>query len=735
MGAGSSRKNLRVVATDSVRVSTVQTNNNIEIKGTNAENHGEVLEPTESQNEDMEDRLTSGKGNVKTVAVSEGLAKLKEQIATTIDDEHNRGEDVGEDESSMILTSFIEKNPKLEEALKKTRDHYKGLKEAFANGILATEEVEEHIKGLFSGYTNQHKPAKAVLTDFTVRLGLPKLAYDIITDRRNNCPELTKWDRETSTEKQPEENEASANTEKTESEKNDKKTSNPLELLQDNICLFLGALLNYSDLHDEFCLECNEVGMVQLFVEMSKELQDSIPHNVKYVEPKTQRLKKFTVRGKMLSRSLGTLHNFSKRVPTRANFASAQAVNSLLLPLLKAEITFYSAKSLLILAYLIDEQNNHLIMADEEPINFLIRLLRKAIETDYHRYLGFSARELAEGLTQIAINDNNKKTIVRSGAIPILVKMLENAKDDEERVNACNTLWTLAFDEENKKEIKKDAHASAELQKLLTSTNNEVKKAAAGALWEIEGKEKHAEDKQQSVKESDAKHVMISYQWDVQKLVIQIKNKLQADGFKVWMDIDEMGGSTLESMAKAVENASVILVCVSQKYKESPNCRSEAEYTYQLHKDIIPLMMDGKYRPDGWLGFIVGSKFWIDFSEKHKLDSNVSKLVKELGTRGKIELQENTMKATVLDVVDASPQSTIRSWTCSDVKTWLKNVGLRDRLDSNTLKRLNGQILLRLQDLRRECPEFFYSSVRTDFKLDTVFDVLEFVDALDKLVE
>jgi len=73
---------------------------------------------------------------------------------------------------------------------------------------------------------------------------------------------------------------------------------------------------------------------------------------------------------------------------------------------------------------------------------------------------------------------------------------------------------------------------------------------------------------------SDTKHVMISYQWDVQTLVIQLKNKLQADGYKVWMDIDEMGGSTLERMAKAVENASVVLVCVSQKYKESPNCRS-----------------------------------------------------------------------------------------------------------------------------------------------------------------
>ena len=55
-------------------------------------------------------------------------------------------------------------------------------------------------------------------------------------------------------------------------------------------------------------------------------------------------------------------------------------------------------------------------------------------------------------------------------------------------------------------------------------------------------------------------------------------------------------------------------------------------------------MMDSKYRPDGWLGFIVGSKFWIDFSEKHRLDSNADKLVKELGNRGKTTVQETTVK-------------------------------------------------------------------------------------------
>ncbi|XP_020626470.1 uncharacterized protein LOC110063812 isoform X2 [Orbicella faveolata] len=516
----------------------------------------------------------------------------------------------------------------------------------------------------------------------------------------------------------------------------DEEKINTLKMSQDLINHLLAALLNFSDLHDEFCLACSEVGIVQLFVDMTKDLQDSVPYHVKFVNPKTQYLSKYTSRGKMLSRTLGNLHNLSKRVPIRTNFAASEAVN-VLVPLLKAEVAFFSAKSLLVLACLIDEENNHLIMADEEPIKFLTSILKKAIGSSTHRYLGLSASELAEGLTQIAVNDNNKKTIAQCGAIPILVKMLQNAKGDEEKLSACNTLWTLAFDGDNKKEINNDDYAIFELKKLLTSENSQIKRAAAGALWECEGKEKHAEEKQHSDRlqlATDTKHVMISYQWDVQTLVIQLKNKLQADGYKVWMDIDEMGGSTLESMAKAVENASVVLVCVSQKYKESPNCRSEAEYTFQLHKDIIPLMMENKYRPDGWLGFIVGSKFWIDFSEKHKLDMNADKLVRELGDRGKTTVQETIVQAAVENVVDASPQSSIRSWTHSDVKSWLKEVGLEDRLDAKAVQRLDGPMLLRLQDLRKETsPDFFYTSVRTEFKLGSLFDLLEFTDALDKL--
>ena len=72
-------------------------------------------------------------------------------------------------------------------------------------------------------------------------------------------------------------------------------------------------------------------------------------------------------------------------------------------------------------------------------------------------------------------------------------------------------------------------------------------------------------------------------------MLVELKNRLRTSGYRVWMDLEQMGGSTLDAMAKAVENSSVVLVCVSQRYKESPNCRAEAKYAFQLRKDIISL--------------------------------------------------------------------------------------------------------------------------------------------------
>ena len=262
-----------------------------------------------------------------------------------------------------------------------------------------------------------------------------------------------------------------------------------------------------------------------------------------------------------------------------------------------------------------------------------------------------------------------------------------------------------------------------------------MQKAAAGALWELEGKTTRQPSERMG---STGNHVMISYQWDSQEVLVEVKNRLQASGYRVWMDLEEMGGSTLETMAKAVENSSVILICLSERYKESPNCRSEAEYTYKLGKDIIPLMMQHNYKPDGWLGMLVGTKFWIDFHSKHVVKPGVTKLIKELGGRGKdVDVTdgpyEPVVKAVQADIVATSPSSPgVSTWTNEEVKQWFKEIGL-EKVCKKYISEMNGQSLTGLQQLREECPEYFYRCLERDLNLKNILDILKFTKELRKL--
>ena len=63
----------------------------------------------------------------------------------------------------------------------------------------------------------------------------------------------------------------------------DKDKTDALKMSQNIISKLLAAVLNFSDLSDSFVLACDEVGLMPVLVDMIKELQDSIPHHVKYV--------------------------------------------------------------------------------------------------------------------------------------------------------------------------------------------------------------------------------------------------------------------------------------------------------------------------------------------------------------------------------------------------------------------------------------------------------------------
>ncbi|KAI0242493.1 hypothetical protein LSAT2_013259 [Lamellibrachia satsuma] len=95
-------------------------------------------------------------------------------------------------------------------------------------------------------------------------------------------------------------------------------------------------------------------------------------------------------------------------------------------------------------------------------------------------------------------------------------------------------------------------------------------------------------------------------------------------------------GSTLDAMAKAVEDASVVLIAASHKYKESNNCNAEAQYAHTLRRTIIPLIVEPHYEPDGWLGMLVRPRLYFNFAKVEQFDSQMLDLLREIDRRLKV---------------------------------------------------------------------------------------------------
>ncbi|KAI0238985.1 hypothetical protein LSAT2_010257 [Lamellibrachia satsuma] len=134
---------------------------------------------------------------------------------------------------------------------------------------------------------------------------------------------------------------------------------------------------------------------------------------------------------------------------------------------------------------------------------------------------------------------------------------------------------------------------------------------------------------------------MISYQWDNQQLMRRIGDKLIEAGFKVWMDVYDMSGSTLQAMSAAVEEASMVLIAASTKYKDSTSCRTEGEYAYNKRREIVPLIVEPGYTPDGWLGPLVLNHLYFDFTDDTNFEQKMKELINEIQRRGQCMIQCN----------------------------------------------------------------------------------------------
>ncbi|XP_076455483.1 uncharacterized protein LOC143290078 [Babylonia areolata] len=518
----------------------------------------------------------------------------------------------------------------------------------------------------------------------------------------------------------------------------------------------LCVMWNCTDVSTKLCRRISETGILSLSIQLLTDLcttGDFTSDDKKHFQVKA---------------FLGLLHNCIRNCSECKDVLLQGSCVSLLPKLFYAPSPMVKAKALMVTSYLVNEQENSILNSSEDTITFIVQVLADSSKSRNHissKY-GMSCLEIMKGLNNIAMNDNNKVKIVAAGGLK-LYAMLVVSEDEDEREMAALGVWTLSFAVENKARIIQEPGAGGRCVPLIAilrlslrmltkvRTNTSSAHHARGALWELfHGIEKL----EMSGVDSSIPHVMISYQWDSQKMMIKVKDSLVHAGFKVWMDVEHMTGSTLEAMALAVERASVCLICMSDKYKASPSCRTESEYIFRLHKEIVPLRLQPGYRPDGWLGILVGSHLYFDFSNEDLYRSSLPKLIKELGQRGKIHLPPVAKTSTstngdepdtVLERRDSvrlsrhahgasrdpsrdyGKEATVEQWAHGDVVKWLADHKLgqvSDRFSS-----IDGPLLLEMRRVRKVAPEFFYRTLQHDLRMDLA-TALRFSQMLGKLV-
>ncbi|KAL3892326.1 hypothetical protein ACJMK2_004542 [Sinanodonta woodiana] len=471
---------------------------------------------------------------------------------------------------------------------------------------------------------------------------------------------------------------------------------------------------------------------------------------------------------------LSIYHNTSmvdQNIPRLRSLEIVPVFNSIL----DAKKEIYRLSALSTLANIIDEKESAILQDKHDVVAFLLKTLESAVKDPNHRNLGWSAQECAMTVRCLARNDANKKLLVEMGCLPHLVDLAKSGNDEEQR-ESFGAIWVLAFEKENHRKILDDTKLN--IIDLLVefkekSSDKEVRKAIDGTLWilreelqknnkykhivssfEQKNRPKTAAKKSSGSSGTPVKdgkgHIMISYNWSHQKELVKIRDLLKEHGYAVWMDIDNMGGSTLQAMAEAVEHAHTILICMSQKYKDSPNCRAEAEYAFQLRKKIIPLKMERGYQPDGWLGFLIGAKLFYEFSGKYAFEAKIKELIREISsTYGNEDAEPKivpvkSQREETMDTVDSAPVAVtmkpvysappppvavVRKWTPSDVNRWIE----KHNLPKKNFEKLTGRELALLVTMRLEAPEFFYNYLQKNLGISSLLTMAMFIEGLEDL--
>lgn len=199
----------------------------------------------------------------------------------------------------------------------------------------------------------------------------------------------------------------------------------------------------------------------------------------------------------------------------------------------------------------------------------------------------WSLINILKALYHLSVSDKLKYDIYFRNGLNKCIRVIIYNGNDVEREYSVLLLWQLCFDKQIATDVLNDSDLYNYINALSSDTlvDRGLQENAAGLVWVLKNSNNDEKPKIMPTTEPPAidettvkspepeapktpveapnwsadainrKHIMISYNRDSRDLCLAIKAELEKDGFLIWIDVEDISGSSLESMANAIENS------------------------------------------------------------------------------------------------------------------------------------------------------------------------------------
>ncbi|CAF1228976.1 unnamed protein product [Adineta ricciae] len=325
----------------------------------------------------------------------------------------------------------------------------------------------------------------------------------------------------------------------------------------------------------------------------------------------------------LLDRTLFSLINISQNQEMIWFLRSKPMLPDVLIEL--AETSVYDKICLCIFSILAEILSNERLKELKIPdsaSSYFFRILEHAWNHPLKKFKQIPIYFILKIYITLSKIDAIQQTTANTNKIPLLIEMCD------EYPMIFDILWALSFNHDVQQQLRSNSSFMTKLNHPPKEYDNEqIRKIVQGILWNLETTHK---DRATSLT-SDEKmfDIMISYSHKDEVICRKIYDELIKTGYRIWIDFDQLHGNVMDAMAQAIERSNAIVICMSEEYRRSNYCRAEAHYAFQRQLKMVPILLKEHYQPDGWLLFLVGQLFYIDFT-KYEFAQAIEMLNKEL---------------------------------------------------------------------------------------------------------